>query len=309
LTNEKQVVQQRPQILDQLPQVRVRHQAANQEQPELNKNAESPPARAQAQASRSGERLSSLAPLFAGTSVEKVTLKTAEKPQNATRTRSGSARPNAEIATSKSPKRPPQVEPQATKPQTTEARTSSSDREAVVSKPSSASQESGVPGTMTSRTPSPVKSATSAPPMQRMAEAVLDQVTRGLRVSLDQARSEVTLQLKPESLGTIRMRLSVENGAVQAMIQVENAEIRKIIESGLTRLGERLAEQGYRLDRSHVTVETLPVERQTATWSPRDEQPSFGRQHQQEQQQSQGRNAPWQEPRRRHPEQRFELYG
>lgn len=120
---------------------------------------------------------------------------------------------------------------------------------------------------MTPGLPRPAEARTLAQVIaQPRLEGVVDQVARGFRFSLENGRSEVTLQLKPESLGAIRMRLAVEQGVVHAVIEVENAEVQRVLEKSLHTLGDRLAEQGYRLDRAQITIDNSSAGRQAPIW-------------------------------------------
>jgi flagellar hook-length control protein FliK len=62
------------------------------------------------------------------------------------------------------------------------------------------------------------------------------------------------LRLSPPELGTIRLELSIENGAMTAALETENPVARQVLLDHLPSLRERLAEQNIRIERFDVDV-------------------------------------------------------
>lgn len=85
--------------------------------------------------------------------------------------------------------------------------------------------------------------------------------------------AELRLQLNPEHLGRMQLRVQAHEGVVSAVIRVEHAGVRDLVENQLAALRTSLAEQGIKIDRLEVSVNQQ---------GPRDQQASasfdFGRQ-------------------------------
>jgi len=79
--------------------------------------------------------------------------------------------------------------------------------------------------------------------------------------------AELRLQLNPEHLGRMDVRVHAHEGAVSAVIRVEHAGVREMVESQLAALRVSLAEQGIKIDRLEVSV---------GQQGPRDQQAAAG---------------------------------
>ncbi len=66
--------------------------------------------------------------------------------------------------------------------------------------------------------------------------------------------AELKLQLNPEHLGRMEVRVQAHEGAVSAVIRVEHAGVRDLVENQLAALRTSLAEQGIKIDRLEVSV-------------------------------------------------------
>ena len=83
----------------------------------------------------------------------------------------------------------------------------------------------------------------------------MEQIVRNARFSLRNGRSEFTVQLRPEHLGLLRMRLVLEeNLGVRVEATVQNESTRQIIESNLPELRDSLSDLGVRVERFDVSV-------------------------------------------------------
>lgn len=60
--------------------------------------------------------------------------------------------------------------------------------------------------------------------------------------------SEMVVKLKPEHLGELTLKVSVENGAVSASFHSNNQEVRTVIEASLTQLRQELSNQGLKVE-------------------------------------------------------------
>lgn len=79
--------------------------------------------------------------------------------------------------------------------------------------------------------------------------------------------AELRLQLNPEHLGRMDVRVHAHEGAVSAVIRVEHAGVRDMVENQLAALRVSLAEQGIKIDRLEVNV---------GQQGPRDQQAAAG---------------------------------
>ena len=78
---------------------------------------------------------------------------------------------------------------------------------------------------------------------------IVAQVVDRARLYLRPANnSEMVLQLRPEHLGELTLKISVENGLVSAAFHSDNREVRQAIEASLPQLKQELTQQGIKLD-------------------------------------------------------------
>jgi flagellar hook-length control protein FliK len=95
-------------------------------------------------------------------------------------------------------------------------------------------------------------------------------------VALAGGSTEMRVQLVPENLGRLSVRISVSEGAVSARLVVENPQVKALVEERLPELERALREQGLHLNGLSVGCENagtrdgaFPRE-QLAEWSGRD---------------------------------------
>lgn len=78
---------------------------------------------------------------------------------------------------------------------------------------------------------------------------IRQQILEQVRMIRTAQTTELVMQLKPEHLGQLTMRVSVaNNGSVTAVFQSENAQVRAAIESQITQLKQELQQQGLKVD-------------------------------------------------------------
>jgi len=97
----------------------------------------------------------------------------------------------------------------------------------------------------------PAETAPKAPPEP---DAVVRQVSRFIKVTLEGERSEVRLQLHPENLGTVAVRLVVAEGTVRVQIMAGDPSVKAVLEANIEQLRTRLTEQGLQVEQVHVTA-------------------------------------------------------
>ncbi len=92
-------------------------------------------------------------------------------------------------------------------------------------------------------------SQTAAPDQQNIIKQIVDQARLYLRPA---NQSTMVLQLKPEHLGEIMLKVSIDSGVVSAAFHSNNPEVRQVIEASLPQLRQDLSQQGIKLDNVSV---------------------------------------------------------
>ncbi|QZY56752.1 flagellar hook-length control protein FliK [Crassaminicella profunda] len=83
---------------------------------------------------------------------------------------------------------------------------------------------------------------------------ILHQVVEKAQVIVDEKGSEMTLQLKPNHLGNLSMKIAVERGIVIANIVAENQIVKEVLESNFNDLKDALNEKGFGIQELNVSV-------------------------------------------------------
>ncbi|HEV3087280.1 MAG TPA: flagellar hook-length control protein FliK [Candidatus Elarobacter sp.] len=79
------------------------------------------------------------------------------------------------------------------------------------------------------------------------ANAVVDQMLRGMTLRTTDGQSEVRLRLVPESLGDVSVKLIVSGGNVDASIVAHTADAQNALAGGMNQLAKTLADAGLKL--------------------------------------------------------------
>ena len=94
----------------------------------------------------------------------------------------------------------------------------------------------------------PTPPAPALPQAQHVdANAVVDQILRGMAIRTTDGQSEVRLRLVPESLGDVSVKLIVSGGSVDASITAHTADAQSALAGGANQLAKTLADAGLRL--------------------------------------------------------------
>jgi len=83
-------------------------------------------------------------------------------------------------------------------------------------------------------------------------QKVLAQIGRGLAAALKREGGTVTLRLKPETLGELKIKIELSQGRVSAVFRADNDSARQLLESSLDALKSSLEAKGLRVDRLFV---------------------------------------------------------
>jgi hypothetical protein len=81
---------------------------------------------------------------------------------------------------------------------------------------------------------------------------IMDQVVKNFSAQLSDSNQEIKVSLKPESLGTVVLQVRVEDGKVNAQIDVTQPVVKSTIEANLTDLRQALHEKGLDVQRIDV---------------------------------------------------------
>ena len=87
-----------------------------------------------------------------------------------------------------------------------------------------------------------------------LQESVMNQITEKLHGAVRSGMQEIRIQLKPETLGDVKMQIRVEGDVVIAKIQVESQQVKQIVESNLQSLKDSLAQHNLQAGAFEVNV-------------------------------------------------------
>ncbi len=92
--------------------------------------------------------------------------------------------------------------------------------------------------------------------IEELQKNINDQIKAQLKVSNfnDVKRSEIKFTLKPENLGELSMKLTMENSNLIARIKVESQVVKEVLELNIDDLKKNLSEQGIKVEKVEVTL-------------------------------------------------------
>jgi len=85
---------------------------------------------------------------------------------------------------------------------------------------------------------------------------VMSDIVSKIHTSIGDKVHETTIELKPDFLGRMNIRLSVEGDRVSVRMQVANAAVRELVESNFSTLRDSLRDRGFTMDNVQVNVNT-----------------------------------------------------
>ena len=98
-----------------------------------------------------------------------------------------------------------------------------------------------------------VQNPETAAQAARQNENIPAQIVEQARLIRNAENTEMVINLKPEHLGQLTLRVSVsQNGAVNASFYSDNAQVRAAIENSLVQLRQELNDQGLKVDNVQV---------------------------------------------------------
>jgi flagellar hook-length control protein FliK len=89
---------------------------------------------------------------------------------------------------------------------------------------------------------------------------IMEQIMDYMKVQVKADTSNLEMQLHPASLGTLRIQLASNGGAVTANFITQNEAVKAALESQMVQLKESFAEQGIKVEAIEVTVQTHQFE-------------------------------------------------
>ncbi len=96
---------------------------------------------------------------------------------------------------------------------------------------------------------SPVQTMTAQP------RELIQQIAERIQIQLRDGKSEIVVQLKPDSLGRLEIRAESTSSGVVARITTESGSVKGYLESNLHLLQQTLQDQGLKVDRIHIIVQ------------------------------------------------------
>ena len=119
---------------------------------------------------------------------------------------------------------------------------------AASSSPAQAALAFGIPFVHDAQAVAPPALAQTMPQPQHVdANAVVDQIVRGMAIRTTDGQSEVRLRLVPENLGDVSVKLTVTGNLVDATLTAHTADAQNALAGGQNQLAKTLADAGLKL--------------------------------------------------------------
>lgn len=83
----------------------------------------------------------------------------------------------------------------------------------------------------------------------------MEQIVRKAELMVKQNSSQVKIELQPEFLGKLTIKVVMEEGAVTAKFITDNHQVKQMLESNINLLKQSLEAQGMRVERTEVNVQ------------------------------------------------------
>jgi hypothetical protein len=95
-------------------------------------------------------------------------------------------------------------------------------------------------------TPTPEASASASKPTQNFEQRFIPEFVKQTGIILKEGgNGEIRLVLKPENLGSVRIRLALSESSLEGRIVVDNNSVKELVESSLDNLKNALRLEGY----------------------------------------------------------------
>ncbi len=111
--------------------------------------------------------------------------------------------------------------------------------------------------------------------LSEQTNEIMDQILDYMKIQLKPDMDQLTMQLHPESLGTLHIQITSKGGEVTAQFNVQNEIVKAVIESQIVELKESLKEQGIKVEAVEVAVESHEFERNLWQGQERNENATY----------------------------------
>jgi flagellar hook-length control protein FliK len=102
--------------------------------------------------------------------------------------------------------------------------------------------------------PVPAASMAHATPVERLRELAGTELLRASTMVLRDGGGEIRLVLKPESLGSVRIRMNVTDNSIDGKIIVDNAAVKQVFDGNIDALKRALTAEGFQMGSLQVSV-------------------------------------------------------
>ena len=102
--------------------------------------------------------------------------------------------------------------------------------------------------------PAPAAAPHSATPLERLREMAGSELVRASSLVLKDGGGEIRLVLKPESLGSVRIRMNVVDNAIEGRIIVDSAAVKHVFDGSVDALRRALTAEGFQMGSLQVSV-------------------------------------------------------
>lgn len=85
-------------------------------------------------------------------------------------------------------------------------------------------------------------------------ENLIEQMVEHIKITIDDSSAEMNLQLKPDHLGKLSLKIITERGIVTAQFMAESQTVKEIIEANFNQLKDVLQEQGLKVQNLEVFI-------------------------------------------------------
>lgn len=87
-------------------------------------------------------------------------------------------------------------------------------------------------------------------------EQIMNQIMDYMKIQLNADTSSLEMQLQPESLGTLQIRISAKEGIMTAQFTTTSESVRAVLEGQMVQLQQQLENQNIKVDAIEVMVQT-----------------------------------------------------
>lgn len=89
--------------------------------------------------------------------------------------------------------------------------------------------------------------------LSQNTQDIMSQIVKQARMAISQNKAELTMQLKPDFLGQLSMKIDLDNGILKGRILVESQQIKEMLEQNFDALKQSFEEKG-------ITVENFDID-------------------------------------------------